>query len=93
MIPPANEPRKRKNFFRGLGKFAFGLIALVGSVLLFAEFTRFETSGGELRLHVFGVLLYNVGGKWLTCGVVLLGGAYAIYEGYQQATHPGRKSL
>lgn len=92
IIPPANEPRKRKNFFRGLGKIALGLVALYGSAHLFAEFTRLETDGGKLRLNIFAVLLYNVGGKWLSCGLILVGGAYFIYEGYMQAAHPGRKS-
>jgi hypothetical protein len=66
-------------------KTVLGGIFFVGlSVYLYYYFSDFEIAGGTRRIHWIVAWLYNLTGKWITCGVFGLMGAGCLWLGYQE---------
>ncbi len=42
---------------------------IVGAAWLYTYFSGAEARGGSIRMNVILLLLYNIGGKWLVCGL------------------------
>lgn len=62
----------------------FGLFMIGISVFLYYFFTDMETNGGSRRIHWLVAVLYNIGGKWITCSVFGLIGVLLIGLGIKE---------
>jgi len=61
-----------------------GLLIVGATVFLYFFFTDLETTGEARRIHWLIALMYNIGGKWVTCSVVGMLGIVVTWFGYKQ---------
>ena len=65
--------------------FLIGVGFLAGSVFFYWYFTDFENSDEtSRRMNSILALLYNIGGKWLVCGLAAAIGAIACFLGIRE---------
>lgn len=62
-----------------------GLFCIACSIGLFMLFNNMEQTGGRMRVPWYIAITYYIGGKWVVCGVLFLGGVLASALGIATA--------